>query len=1241
MLKKFLLSIMIFVSSIFIFSDEIYNTYINRFLDLYNEIHNTENGYFSPYGAPYHTPETILIEAPDYGHESTSETYSYYIWLEAYYGRITKDWDPLKTAWDRLETQVVPSNTEQPFATGQISSVGKYAPEENDPLLYPTLLSTVTVNLGAVDPLYSELYNAYNDYYVYGMHWLMDTDNFYGFGRNQDLKKKLSLINTCKRGPGEAVFNAIPNPTWTYKDSTNNYPFGSANTAFLDLFLINPYGYNPEYSYAAATDADARVVQAMYWAYSYAQEQGVDLNSIKSVKGGGLLENAAKMGDYLRYGMFDKHFKTIGSKLNDPGPNAANIYNSCHYLLAWNYCWGANIVGQYPWKIGSSHIHAGYQNPLAAWTLSNVADLNPKSVNGATDWKNSLTRQLEFIRWLQTKEGAIAGGATNNWNGKYEEYPSGTSTFYDLAYQSSPVYTGSNGWFGWQTWLMERTAEYYYLTGDYRARVILDKWIGWVKPNIILKSDGTYEIPGSLSWQGQPDTWDPSGVNNWNPLTSSYNTGLSVVINGNSQDPGITASLARTLMYYAKAVGDDESRNYAKELLDRMWDKFRDNLGISVPQKCNYKDFFTADTFIPEYHPGTTVKWEGKMPNGDVLEKGKKFIDIRSNYKKDPKYPDLYNAYYDEYGAERTIPVDPTYYYHRFFSQAELSMAYADYAYFFGDATVVSPIANSSDVNRIYYNPVFFEAENFNVGFGAVISTDASASGNNKINIDTGCWAEYNITNQDEGFYKVELNVNTGTISGIKMKIKTDNTVLAEIALPNTNNAWVIVPITIFFKRSLDMIGYKIRLYSNSPVSIDYINIVPPDKGISIPGIIEAENFVCTSDPNPTIFFASDEGSHAVWTKDGQWLEYGVNVAATGYYKVDYRIISGYPNGTTPSLGIQVIADGGCMFPATSVPLTGGTWQTIFSQLIGSSGIYNNRMYLRKGRHVLRFKINCNIGSFSINWIKISYDEALNDNLGQPVSGLIEAESFTDKASGLSVFKYTASPIALYSVGYTKNNDWMEYNVFIPSPGDYKIEYRIASSGTNIKIVLKERIGTAETQLAETGGISTCSYGNWYSVFADVNFITPGPHTLRIYCKSDSGGFGIDWIRLTNTAFQTVPGTFNIKQFSDIDSHARILPVAANDYNGDLRYSIDWLEYNIDVHATGNYNIELIGYGAPVGGLHCDVIEGDSILVSVPIPGSLGSQFTVTGNIILNKGKHTVRVNCKGGKFVLRSICIY
>jgi len=45
----------------------------------------------------------LIVEAPDYGHVTTSEAFSYYVWLEAMYGNLTGNWSGVETAWKVME----------------------------------------------------------------------------------------------------------------------------------------------------------------------------------------------------------------------------------------------------------------------------------------------------------------------------------------------------------------------------------------------------------------------------------------------------------------------------------------------------------------------------------------------------------------------------------------------------------------------------------------------------------------------------------------------------------------------------------------------------------------------------------------------------------------------------------------------------------------------------------------------------------------------------------------------------------------------------------------------------------------------------------------------------------------------------------------------------------------------------------------------------------------------------------
>nr|WP_310938844.1 glycoside hydrolase family 48 protein [Clostridium sp. SHJSY1] len=634
--------------------------YQERFLNLRDKIHNPTNGYFreiktsdgKTLKVPYHSVETLMVEGPDYGHETTSETYSYYMWLEAMYGKFTNNWDEFKSAWQSADTYIIPHGEDQ-------KGMNTYKPSHPADLMneytsinkYPS-----KIMFGAPvgqDPISDDLKNAYGSSEMYGMHWLLDTDNWYGYGnRGNANDTNPAYINNYQRGANESVWKAITHPSY------EKFNWGS-DKGFLPLFSQDN-NYSKQWRYTIASDADARAVQATYWADQWAKEQGTDVNDEVS--------KATKMGDYLRYSMFDKYFKEIGTATNDQKQGTNQ-----HYLLGWYYSWGGSDNADWSWKISCSHNHMGYQNPMTAWIMSNSKDFTPKSQKGQSDWAKSLDRQLEFYQWLQSSEGGIAGGATNSYttdNGSYQNYPAGTATFYGMAYDPAPVYNDppSNKWFGMQVWSMQRVAEYYYNTGDKKAGDVLDKWVKWVKGEVHLKDDGSFEIPGNLEWTGQPDTWNGSATGNSN---------LHVKVTDYGQDLGPTASLANTLAYYTAATSkydkdkftdgyDKEARKLSKELLDRMWKKYSDDKGLSVSEKrADYKKFFEQEVFVPS-------GYNGKMANGDQIKSGIKFIDIRSKYKQDPQFAKLQEAY--------NKGETPEFNYHRFWAQSEIAIANGTYS---------------------------------------------------------------------------------------------------------------------------------------------------------------------------------------------------------------------------------------------------------------------------------------------------------------------------------------------------------------------------------------------------------------------------------------------------------------------------------------------------------------------------------------------------------------------------------
>ena len=103
------------------------------------------------------------------------------------------------------------------------------------------------------------------------MHWLQDVDNVYGYGTARQVRggptdTGPSYINTFQRGPQESVWETVPHPT------CDNFKYGGTN-GYLDLFTEDAR-YAKQWKYTNAPDADARAVQAAYWADVWAKQQG-------------------------------------------------------------------------------------------------------------------------------------------------------------------------------------------------------------------------------------------------------------------------------------------------------------------------------------------------------------------------------------------------------------------------------------------------------------------------------------------------------------------------------------------------------------------------------------------------------------------------------------------------------------------------------------------------------------------------------------------------------------------------------------------------------------------------------------------------------------------------------------------------------------------------------------------------------------------------------------------------------
>jgi hypothetical protein len=642
------------------------------------------NGYFRQIGTdliPYHSIETLLIEAPDHGHQLSSETWSYLLWLAAQYANYTGDFSYYRDVWDNIEQYAIPSALDQPNGGYNAASPAQYAGEFALPSSYPAPLNP-SVPAGQ-DPFYSELLSTYGNRQIYGMHWLFDGDNFYGFGNRNDGTSPVAYINTFQRGPQESTWETIPQPSWDTQRWGVKSPTGTGYLGFGPLFVGGIGDAAKKYSYTNAPDADARAVQAAYLAQTAATKWGVNIDTYNA--------KAAKMGDYLRYAMAEKYFKAIPCSPMNPNCAGGTGKNSLHYLMSWYYAWGgdASGAGSWSWRIGDYAAHFGYQNPVAAWVLSTNPQFRPQSPTAATDWGTSLVRQLDMYQWLQSADGAIAGGAEFgqvSGSGSYTAAPAGTPKFNGMTYVANPVYLdpGSNTWFGFQAWSMQRVAELYYYTGNAQAGLIANRWVNWLKNGSVFQffpgtNGENVRVASTISWTGAP-----AGDFNSGSGQPPANPDLRVNIVNYGQDMGTMSSAANALTWYAAATQrwgalDTAARDLAKRVLDAQWNNHRTSKGVAAPEeRGDYARFFNQTVYVP-------TGYSGKMPlcTGDCIVPGATFFSIRPQYANDPDFARVQAAV--------NAGQAPVFTYHRIWAQIDVAMANGFWGDFFENTCGPTP----------------------------------------------------------------------------------------------------------------------------------------------------------------------------------------------------------------------------------------------------------------------------------------------------------------------------------------------------------------------------------------------------------------------------------------------------------------------------------------------------------------------------------------------------------------------
>ncbi|SNR34752.1 carbohydrate-binding protein [Hymenobacter mucosus] len=142
-------------------------------------------------------------------------------------------------------------------------------------------------------------------------------------------------------------------------------------------------------------------------------------------------------------------------------------------------------------------------------------------------------------------------------------------------------------------------------------------------------------------------------------------------------------------------------------------------------------------------------------------------------------------------------------------------------------------------------------------------------------------------------------------------------------------------------------------------------------------------------------------------------------------------------------------------------------------------------------------------------------------------STTIQAESYSSM-NGVQL-ETTSDTGGGQNVAYIDQGDWMAYsNVTFPTSGTYTIDYRVASPSGG---TLSSDLNAGSIQLGNTTIPATGGWQNWTTVSKTVS-INAGTYNFGVFAQT--GGWNLNWIRITKTAARTALASTDAQASADL-----------------------------------------------------------------------------------------------------------
>ncbi len=414
-----------------------------------------------------------------------------------------------------------------------------------------------------------------------------------------------------------------------------------------------------------------------------------------------------------------------------------------------------------------------------------------------------------------------------------------------------------------------------------------------------------------------------------------------------------------------------------------------------------------------------------------------------------------------------------------------------------------------------------------------------------------------------------------------------------------------------------------------------------------------------------------------------EWLNYNVNIEEEATYDFNIRMATA-EEGSKVRLSLDDDTD---LTGVVDVPNTEDQWQNISI----------DKVSLPQGKHSIKVEViegEVNFASFDVikhqpvsllfddfndgldtgwdryegSWrVDTNMDSASAFDAPKPIPGSIEAAYYLPGGEGVGYHDRTTEniggelrtdsvdirekPGGGYVVGWNQTDEWLKYNADIQESGLYNLEIELATTFTDaeVRLWLDDDIDlTGVVDVPNTGG-----WNNWQTLTIEDIELPEGEHTLKL--EIVTGEFDISTLNFRSfDVHKALPGMIEAIDYNlggeGVAYHDKTETNAGGEFRDDGvdikqdpegGFAIDsfeegeWINYNVNVAETGQYDLDLIADIANENTQVRILLNDETDVtgnVDIPVTETDTWMQVPIKDLELPEGKHTLKIEVVSGE---------